>query len=58
MQEDRDSHAPSPSRWRRRVVIATVVLLLYVLSIGPVLGIAFRLREATRWDGFYGVMWL
>ena len=30
--------------------------LLYVLSSGPVLAIAFRLREATGWDGFYGAM--
>ncbi len=58
MPEDRYSHAPTPSRWRRRVIIITVVVFLYLLSIGPVLGIAFRLREATRWDGFYGVMWL
>ena len=39
-----------------------VVLLLfvaaYVLSSGPVLATAFWLREATGWDGFYGVMWV
>ncbi len=58
MTEDLDSQAPTPNRWRRRIAIATVVLLLYVLSIGPVLGMAFWLREATGWDGFYAVMWL
>jgi hypothetical protein len=33
-------------------------LVIYVLSSGPVLGIAFYLREATNRDGFYAVMWL
>jgi hypothetical protein len=35
-----------------------VCLIAYVPSSGPVLAIAFWLREATGWDGFYNVMWL
>jgi hypothetical protein len=31
---------------------------MYVLSSGPVMGLAFRLREATGWDWLYAVMWL
>jgi hypothetical protein len=31
---------------------------LYVLSSGPVPGLAFRLREATGNDAFYLVMWV
>jgi hypothetical protein len=31
---------------------------LYILSSGPVLALAFWLREATGWDGFYQVMWV
>lgn len=58
MPEDLSTRTSRPNRWRRRVIITTVVLMLYVLSIGPVLGIAFRLREATGWDGFYMVMWI
>lgn len=34
------------------------VPLMYVLSSGPILGLAFWLRESTGWDGFYLVMWL
>ncbi len=33
-------------------------LVLYVLSSGPVLGMAFWLREATGIDQFYAVFWL
>jgi hypothetical protein len=32
--------------------------LLYVISSGPVLAVAFWLREATGWDGFYLSMWI
>jgi hypothetical protein len=33
-------------------------LVGYVPSSGPVLAIAFWLRAATGWDGFYSVMFL
>ena len=33
-------------------------LIAYVPSSGPVLAIAFWLRDQTGWDGFYAVMWL
>jgi hypothetical protein len=42
-------------RW---TAILVAVLCLYVLSSGPVLGLAFRLREATGYDAFYRVMWV
>ena len=39
-------------------VVALVVLASYLVSSGPVLAIAFWLRDRTGWDGFYAVMWL
>lgn len=33
-------------------------IAIYVLSCGPVLAVAFWLREATGWDGFYMTMWI
>jgi hypothetical protein len=33
-------------------------LVGYVPSSGPVLAVAFWLRESTGWDGFYRVMYL
>lgn len=48
-----------PSRgvagWLAALVLATAA---YVVSSGPVLAVAFWLREQTGWDGFYAVMWL
>ena len=43
------------SRWCVNIIL---LLVLYVMSSGPVLAIAFRLREATGWDGFYAVMFV
>ena len=42
------------------IVAGTVLLLplLYVASSGPILGMAFYLREATGWNSFYSAMWL
>ena len=42
-------------RW---LITPVLVVALYVLSNGPVLGVAFRLRESTHSDSFYAVMWL
>jgi len=42
----------------RRVLTPFLVAAIYILSSGPVLGIAFRMREATHWDGFYWVIWV
>ena len=39
-------------------VLLVGFVVLYILSSGPVLATGFWLREATGWDGFYGVMWL
>lgn len=35
-----------------------VVPAVYWLSSGPVLGLAFWLRESTGWDGWYGALFL
>jgi hypothetical protein len=45
---------------RRRVLRITLLALLpaYVLSSGPGLATAFRLREATGHDGFYAAVWV
>jgi hypothetical protein len=46
-------------RWRISLPIAAVVVpIVYVLSSGPVLAIAFWLRHVTRWDGFDAAMLL
>jgi len=34
------------------------ILVIYVLSSGPMLGLAFRLREATGRDEFYAVLFV
>jgi hypothetical protein len=46
-------------RWRVSFPIAAILLpIVYALSSGPVLATAFWLRQATRWEGFYAMMWL
>lgn len=40
------------------MVVILAVPFIYVLSSGPVIGLAFWLRESTGWDGFYLVLWL
>jgi hypothetical protein len=52
---DRDAPKRSRSSWSLVLLLAPIV---YVLSSGPVLAIAFWLREATGWDAFYAVMYL
>jgi len=37
---------------------AFLILVVYVLSSGPVLAVAFWLREATGNNAFYSAMWL
>lgn len=46
------------SSWQKWTVVFLAIPLLYVLSSGPVIALAFWLRESTGWDGFYLVMWL
>lgn len=41
----------------RRSAMLMAIPCLYVLSCGPVLGLAFRLREATGNDAFYLALW-
>jgi hypothetical protein len=47
-------------RWRFRshLVNTAIAIVFYVLSSGPMLGLAFWLRERTGMDQFYAVMWL
>jgi len=49
---------PNTTSWQKWTVVILAIPLLYVLSSGPVIGLAFWLRESTGWDGFYQVMWL
>jgi hypothetical protein len=55
-------NSATPKTTGRRVVsiakLVVTLLLVYVLSSGPVLATAFWLREATGWNGFYAVMYL
>lgn len=54
-----DAQEPGPiSRVVRWMVALLAILIAYILSSGPVLGLAFWLREATGWDAFYVVMFL
>lgn len=55
MTDQKRSRGKRFQRWLMGIV---GIPLLYVLSSGPVLGLAFRLREATGWDGFYAAMFL
>jgi hypothetical protein len=40
------------------VILMLAAVLGYVPSSGPVLAVAFWLRDQTGIDGFYAVMWL
>ncbi|PHR93992.1 MAG: hypothetical protein COA78_32210 [Blastopirellula sp.] len=55
METQKSNRVPTSVR-----VLSILVLLPvgYLLSSGPVLGLAFWLREATGWDQFYLVMFL
>lgn len=53
----------SPNRQRKRRLAdysyaVFVILIVYVLSSGPVIGLACWLREATGYDQFYAVFLL
>jgi hypothetical protein len=50
----------TPERWRFRshLMNTAIVIVAYVLSSGPLLGLAFWLRERTGLNQFYAVMWL
>jgi hypothetical protein len=39
-------------------VLPLVAIVAYALSSGPVMALAFWLREVTGADAFYGVMWV
>ena len=45
-----------PKRIASFFITAFSSALFYVLSSGPILATAFRLRESTHWDGLYSVM--
>jgi hypothetical protein len=51
-------HAKRAFRGTGWLFLIVLVPVLYVLSSGPALGLAFWLREATGWDGFYAVMFV
>jgi|GEM_PF-5245730 hypothetical protein len=54
-------HAPPKDKPKRNLNGLSILLALpviYVLSSGPVLGLAFLLRESTGWDGWYSAMFI
>ena len=54
-----DSESDRPAKRLRAYALNGVVgLALYALSSGPILALAFWLREHTGLDQFYAVMWL
>ena len=42
--------------WTLLIVVGAATI--YVLSSGPVLAVAFWLREQTGWDGWYAAIYL
>ena len=56
MTEQNSVHAMN--KGLRLLAILLVILVIYVLSSGPMLGLAFLLRESTGWDGWYSAMFL
>lgn len=46
------------TRFTRWTIVLLACPIVYVLSSGPVMAIAFWLREATGWDGFYAVLFV
>jgi hypothetical protein len=46
------------SRLASWLVALLILLVLYILSAGPVLALGCWLRDTTDWDGFYAVFWL
>lgn len=50
-----DEEGPRRGHWSTTVVI---VLVAYVLGIGPVLALGCWLRDVTGWSGFYAVFFL
>ena len=55
MATDAEHH---PRRFRTHLLSVLVAVAAYFLSSGPMLGLAFWLREKTGYDQFYAVMWL
>jgi len=53
--KNESKHSTRFTRWMIAILACPIA---YVLSSGPVLAIAFWLREATGWDGFYLVMFV
>lgn len=47
-----------PRRFRTHLLSVLISVAAYFVSSGPVLGLAFWLREKTGYDQFYAVMWL
>ena len=43
--------------FREWTFLALSAPVLYLLSSGPVMAVAFWLREATGWEGFYAILW-
>jgi hypothetical protein len=54
MDEIASGWSAALNRWALRT---TVVVVLYVLSSGPAIGLGFWLREWTDEDAFYLVIW-
>jgi hypothetical protein len=61
MRLTESTHEPEPPRDARRghwAATIVTVLVIYVISSGPVMAIGCWLRDATDWDGFYAVFYL
>jgi hypothetical protein len=61
MNDSDATYESGPRRDSRRGHWATTIvalLVIYVISSGPILAIGCWLRDATDWDGFYAVFYL
>jgi hypothetical protein len=47
-----------PSRRAAWLGAIAVLMVAYILSAGPMLALGCRLRDMTKWDGFYAVYYL
>ncbi len=52
------THEPEHARGGHWAATIATLLVIYVISSGPILAIGCWLRDVTDWDGFYAVLYL
>jgi hypothetical protein len=54
----REPESPRDARRGHGATTIVALLVIYLMSSGPIMAIGCRLRDATDWDGFYAVFYL